>query len=255
MMKTDKTNESLSLDGSRKYKQIIEIMIEKIVSGQWMADFVIPSERELAETFGVNRITVRKAIAHLKQRGYLHSAAKQGTYVLPPRSHDSHLLYSFSDDIKRNGGKPGQMVLEFNHVPVSELIRTNLQIPLSTQSILKIKRIRFSDTTPMGIQTSYVKLKPGQEITQQELEKVGSLYDLLEQKYGIEMVEAYESIGARLPSASERQHLEIAADEVVLTSSRITYSSERVPVEHVEMVYPTSRYVYQIKVSKDTFEY
>ncbi|MEO3739525.1 GntR family transcriptional regulator [Kosakonia sp. WA-90] len=254
-MKNEKQTENLSADGQSKYKQIIDIMIEKIVSGQWAAEYVIPSERELAEVFGVNRITVRKAIAHLKQRGYLHSAAKQGNYVLPPRSHDSHLLYSFSDDIKRNGGCPGQAVLEFGHVPVSEVIRTNLQMPLSTQTVLKIKRIRFSDTTPMGIQTSYLKLKPGQEIEQKELEERGSLYHLLEEKYGIEMVEAYESIGARLPSVAERQHLEIGSNEVVLTSSRITYASDRKPIEYVEMIYPTSRYVYQLKVSKDTFEY
>ncbi|MGY5956025.1 GntR family transcriptional regulator [Kosakonia sp. BK9b] len=254
-MKNEKLSENLNLEGQSKYKQIIDIMIEKIVSGQWAAEFVIPSERELAEGFGVNRITVRKAIAHLKQRGYLHSAAKQGNYVLPPRSHDSHLLYSFSDDIKRNGGKPGQTVLEFSYVPVSEVTRTNLQMPLTMQTVLKIKRIRFSDTTPMGIQTSYLKLKPEQKIDRQELEDRGSLYHLLEEKYGIEMVEAYESIGARLPSAAERQHLEIGSDEVVLTTSRITYASDRKPIEYVETIYPTSRYVYQLKVSKDTFEY
>ncbi|HAT2830519.1 TPA: GntR family transcriptional regulator [Klebsiella oxytoca] len=240
---------------SSKYKQIIEKMREKITSGEWVPDFVIPSERELAEKYGVNRITIRKAISHLKQQGYLHSEAKRGNYVLPQRSHDSHMLYSFSDDTKRRGGIPGQKILEFGFVPVSELIRNHLQLPLSYQSILRIKRIRLSDTTPMGIQTSYLKLNPDQVISLQELEQAGSLYTLLEDKLGIRMMEAYESIGARLPSPSERQFLETGIDEVVLTSSRITYSNERKPVEYVEMVYPTSRYVYRMKVSRDTSNY
>lgn len=248
-------NDILLPKKTSKYKDIIESMRKKMTSGEWAQDFIIPSERELAEHYGVNRITIRKAIANLKQQGYLHSEAKRGNYVLPPRSHDSNMLYSFSDDTRRLGGVPGQKILEFGFVPVSEFIRSNLQLPLSYQSILRIKRVRLSDTTPMGIQTSYLKLKPEQFITQQELEDAGSLYMLLEEKLNIHMMEAYESIGARLPSPVERQYLEIGIEEVVLTSSRITYSSDRKPVEYVEMIYPTSRYVYRMKVNRDTFNY
>nr|WP_241391558.1 GntR family transcriptional regulator [Yersinia frederiksenii]ULG19851.1 GntR family transcriptional regulator [Yersinia frederiksenii] len=247
--------DTLLTDNSSKYKRIIEKMREKITSGRWVVDSVIPSERELAETYGVNRITVRKAIAHLKQRGYLHSEAKRGNYVSPQGSHDSQRLYSFSEDMKLRGGTSGQQILEFGLVPVSEFIRTNLQLPLSWSSILRIKRVRLSDTTPMGIQTSYLALTSDRGINQQELERAGSLYNLLEEKLDIRMMEAYESIGARLPSALEKQYLEIGNDEVVLTSSRVTYSSERIPVEYVEMVYPTSRFTYRMKVSRDTFDY
>lgn len=249
------TDDTMPTSTSNKYKQIIEDMLGKISAGDWLPDFVIPSERELAETYGVNRITIRKAITYLKQHGYLHSEAKRGNYVLPPRSHNSHMLYSFSDDTRRRGGNPGQKILEFGFVPLSEFIRSNLQLPLSCKKILKIKRIRLSDTTPMGIQTSYLALNADQVITQEELEATGSLYTLLEEKFGIRMAEAYESIGARLPSPSERQFLEIGNDEVLLTSTRITYSNERKPAEHVEMVYPTSRFVYRMKISRDTFNY
>lgn len=249
------TDEVMQTSASSKYKQIIEDMMGKIKSGNWLPDFVIPSERELAESYSVNRITIRKAITYLKQQGYLHSEAKRGNYVLPLRSHDSNMLYSFSDDMKRRGGTPGQKILEFGYVPLSEFIRSNLQLPLTVKNVLRIKRLRFSDTTPMGIHTSYLALNTEQKITQEELEEAGSLYALLEKKFGIRMLEAYESIGARLPSSSERQYLEIGSDEAVLTSTRITYSSERKPAEYVEMIYPTSRFVYRMKISRDTFNY
>lgn len=249
------TDDAMQTSTSNKYKQIIEDMLGKIKSGNWLPDFVIPSERELAETYGVNRITIRKAITYLKQQGYLHSEAKRGNYVLPPRSHDSNMLYSFSDDTKRRGGVPGQKILEFGYVPLSEFIRSNLQLPLTCKTVLRIKRLRLSDTTPMGIQVSYLALNTDQTIAQEELEDAGSLYTLLEEKFGIRMLEAYESVGARLPSPSERQYLEIGNDEVVLTSTRITYSSERKPAEYVEMIYPTSRFVYRMKISRDTFNY
>ncbi|HDZ1004100.1 TPA: GntR family transcriptional regulator [Klebsiella variicola] len=249
-------------DGSRpaesqsKYGQIVEVIKQKILSGEWATNFVIPSERELAERFGVNRVTVRRAISMLKQQGYLYSSeSKRGTTVLPPASYDAHMLYSFSDDMKRLGGTPGQKILEFGLVPVSEQIRNTLQLPLSQQKILRIKRIRLFDTTPMGIHTSYLALKKDQFFSQEDLESVGSLYLLLEKMFGIIMTEAHEAVGARMPSPKERQFLETGVDEVLLTSSRVTYSTERKPVEYVEMLYPASRYVYRLKVSRDTFSY
>lgn len=238
-----------------KYKEIAEVMRINIITSQWSVYDSIPSERELAEFFEVNRITVRKAITHLRQRGYLRSEAKKGNVVLPARCHDAQMFYSFSDDIKKSGGMPGQKILEFGHSPISDLLRDNLSIPLSVSTILKVKRIRYSDTTPIGIQTTYIRLDANQEINSDDLEKEGSLYSLLEKKFGIKMIEAYESVGARLPSLQEKQFLELGHDDVVLTGTRITYSQNMIPIEYVEMVYAASRYSYKMKVNSETYEY
>lgn len=79
--------------------------------------------KELSEYYLSSRTTIRKAIESLKQRGYLHSVHGQGTFVLPSRSRENHLLHSFTDDIKARGGIPAQNILEIGYVPVSDVIR------------------------------------------------------------------------------------------------------------------------------------
>ncbi len=236
-----------------KYRDIFQQIKEKIDSQQWLENQVIPTERELAELYQTSRTTIRKAVEYLKQRGYLHSEHGRGTFVLPAKSRESHSLHSFSDDILARGGKPEQTVLEIGLVPLNEVMRTNLALPLSTRQVFHLKRLRFSNTTPMGIQTSYLPLPANAQISEAELLAAGSLYALLSEKYQMVPLEAYESIGARQPSPSEARLLELGQGDVVLTSSRITLSRERKPMEYVEMVYPANRYSYKIKVTKDSF--
>ena len=91
----------------------------------------------------------------------------------------NHLLHSFTDDIKARGGIPAQNILEIGYVPVSDVIRKNLdRYPYPNRFC--IKRVRYMGSTP-GIQTSWLALNDRQEITQEDLLATGSLYILLEE--------------------------------------------------------------------------
>ena len=54
---------------------------ELVTNGTWVADQKIPSESELADTFGVNRLTVRIALQRLNALGILNTRVGDGTYV------------------------------------------------------------------------------------------------------------------------------------------------------------------------------
>lgn len=239
-----------------KYLTLYEVIKKKIDDQEWMDNQEIPTERELAELYQSSRTTVRKAIGYLRQKGYVHSEHGRGTFVLPERSRRAqHSLHSFTDDIRSRGGKAGQEILEMGFIKLNEMIRNSLELPINQKKIFRIKRLRFSDTTPMGIQTAYLPLKEVQAFSEEELIKYGSLYTLLSQKINIVPLEAYESISARLPSPMESRLLELSTGDVVLSCTRVTLSTERKPMEYVEMIYPANRYSYEIKITKDSFNH
>lgn len=236
-----------------KHREMFEKMKKRIDSGEWQENKAIPTERELADFFSCSRTTLRKAIESLKQRGYLHSVHGQGTFVLPARSRENHLLHSFTDDVSARGGKIAQKILEIGFIPVSEVIRKNLGLDFNVEFVFFIKRIRYVGTTPLGVQSSWLALGIDQVFSEDDLLAKGSLYALLEDEFGIKLLEATEVISARLPSPNERAWLELGADDVVLNSTRVTLSVERNPVEYVEMVYAASRYSYKTRITKDSF--
>lgn len=53
------------------YIQIQDIIIKKIEERTFLPGEMIPSERKMAETYGVNRMTVKRAIGKLVEDGYL----------------------------------------------------------------------------------------------------------------------------------------------------------------------------------------
>lgn len=61
--------------------EVSKIIKDKIKTGEWAEDSRIPSENEMAEAFGVNRLTVRNALQKLNAMGIVETRAGEGTFV------------------------------------------------------------------------------------------------------------------------------------------------------------------------------
>jgi transposase len=72
-----------------EYIKVAEIMRERIVSGDWEPNRKILSRGDLAKIFDVREQTIREAVAHLRQRGYLLTLPNKGTYVRPRQDWES----------------------------------------------------------------------------------------------------------------------------------------------------------------------
>jgi GntR family transcriptional regulator, regulator for abcA and norABC len=75
------------------YLQIVNTMRDKITYGEWSIGSKIPTQRVLAEQFGVNRSTIITAIEILKAERLLESKTGSGVYVI---NNEHSLLNSFS---------------------------------------------------------------------------------------------------------------------------------------------------------------
>jgi DNA-binding GntR family transcriptional regulator len=67
------------------YVQVADILRARIESGQLLPDRPVPSESQLQQEFGVARGTARKAIAVLREQGFVVTVKGRGSYVHPAR--------------------------------------------------------------------------------------------------------------------------------------------------------------------------
>ena len=65
------------------YRQVADILAERIRSGVLTAGRVLPSEVQIMSEFGVARLTARKAVALLREWGLVHTVPGKGTYAGP----------------------------------------------------------------------------------------------------------------------------------------------------------------------------
>ncbi|WP_234121811.1 aminotransferase-like domain-containing protein [Clostridium hydrogenum] len=64
------------------YRQIVNYVKSKIASGEWNVGLRLPSQREMAKIFDVNRSTVVEAMEELKADGLIAAKSKGGTVII-----------------------------------------------------------------------------------------------------------------------------------------------------------------------------
>jgi DNA-binding GntR family transcriptional regulator len=65
--------------------QVARDLAEEIRSGRIRPDSRLPSEAELAQQYGVARVTVRRAVAKLRDEGMLVTVHGRGTFTVPAK--------------------------------------------------------------------------------------------------------------------------------------------------------------------------
>lgn len=64
------------------YRQLAQIITDKITSGEYPREMRLPSESELMDEYELGRSTVRRAVAYLREQGLVETVPTRGTYVL-----------------------------------------------------------------------------------------------------------------------------------------------------------------------------
>jgi GntR family transcriptional repressor for pyruvate dehydrogenase complex len=67
-------------------REIVDAISQLIVKGIWKPGDLIPSEKELAEHFGVGRSTIREAMQSMVIMGVVEIRRGEGTYICEPSS-------------------------------------------------------------------------------------------------------------------------------------------------------------------------
>jgi len=234
-----------------KYHQLANILRQQIDNGDFNPHDAIPSERLLEQHYKLSRPTIRQAIDLLSRQGYLYRVHGKGTFVSPPKLQKGMLeLTSFSEDMRNRGLEPGQKILEFGYVKPSSKVRRHLEITDDEKKVLRIKRLRYGDGETMGLQDSFLTLDSSQVITRKEIEERGSIYVILQEKFGIYPTEADETIEVTLATSEEAELLKVAEGSPLLLNERTLWSQDRKAIEFVRILYRGDRYKYFVRLTR-----
>ena len=237
-------------DVTPKYFQLASILRQQIEEGVWEPRTPIPSERQLEIQYNVSRTTIRQAIDYLERQGYLYREHGRGTFVSPQKLQKGmQELTSFSEDLIRRGIQPGQIIRSVKFTPPPENVARRLESP-PNQEVLMVDRIRIGDGTPIGLQISYLALNQDQIITLEDLERLGSLYRILQEKFNIIPTEADEILEVCLATPEESALLQIKPGSPLLLNERLTYNQYRQPIEFVKILYRGDRYRYVTRLTR-----
>ena len=233
------------------YHQLYVHLRTRILGGEWQTGELFPRDADLEETYGVSRITVRKAVDMLVNENFVVRQRGRGTFVSNPGLQaDVDNLFSFRDEMKRRGLKPGSKVLGTNYHPVSAHTAEQLGIAVGTE-LAELSRLQLGDGEPQCVEKTYLVHRYCQGILENHDFVKASLAEVLEKAYHIRLTRAVQTVSALIPAKSIADALELRRNQPVLFVERISYSQADIPIDYRRIYYRADRYALRQEVHKD----
>ncbi len=208
------------------YIQIKDYIRHNIENGVFGIDQKFPSERQLAAQFGVNRLTVSKAINELAQDGLVYSRVGKGTFVASAKIDQTlHTLTSFTEDMVSCHKTASSRVLYADVKPANEDVAKALSIFPGTEVVV-LHRVRMADGQAIALGKSCVIHALCPRIVESHDFSQESLYRVLSEKYHIQMAYAYQTIEAQFPSPDILDTLEADSSTPILYAFFLTQHSQ-----------------------------
>jgi GntR family transcriptional regulator len=235
------------------YLQIARAIKEVLRAGHMPPGTPLPPERALCEQFGVSRMTMRQANHVLEREGLIERHPGRGTFVALHRFlKREYELRSFSEDISARGARPCSTVHSFRTIHPDLASAEFFGLPRS-ESLYEIQRVRFSDDTPIAFDTAELPCFLCRGLDHFNLAD-HSLYQILEEHYGIQFGHSLQEISAARPSRLHLRLLHMPASAAVLVVKRKTYTTNNTPIELSTTTYRGDLYtasVVAVRTRKD----
>lgn len=225
------------------YTQLEEILTELIENGTYPQGSRFPTEEELSDQFHVSRVTIRKALQPLAEKGILERKARKGTYVAQKKlTRTLTNVMSFSEMCKAQGLKPGARTLRIDLVPPSREDSELLQLKPESQLLL-LERLRYADERPITIER--LKFPESFFFLMEEDLTNTSLYDILS-KHHIYPMASSKELDIVAASYKESKYLNIARNHPLLRIISLVKTADHLPLHLSEQLCNMDRFKFYV---------
>lgn len=217
------------------YIQLKESIKKKIELEEYKPGMQIPSERELANLYGINRMTAKHAINSLVEDGYLVRMHGSGTYVSKDPLGKGKVeageesLSGLASTIRFIGKSSIDKVIRLrvcDDEKIKEIFSNG------EEKFYELERIRYADEETVCLQFAYLPFHEFMDMDRIDFSKV-SLYDYMEMK-GTMPIKFSKKLTAVKVSGKIASYLELEKDSYVFLMEYFGYSVKNQLVEYTK---------------------
>ena len=195
----------------------------------------LPSERQLAEEFGVQRGTVRCALEILLKKGTIVKIPRRGHFVAQKRVEIGlNNLHAIKRELESIGRNSRNLLLIYETVSIDKRLAEILQMPEGTLCY-HILRIRYDSEKPMSLERSYLIADYVPNLRREDVTS-RSPASIMRQKYGIILTDAYQRITQVYADDMESELLRINKEEPLIKYEGMMHDRKGRLIEYFDNV-------------------
>ncbi|GAB4087015.1 GntR family transcriptional regulator [Myceligenerans cantabricum] len=225
----------------------------QILTGKLKQDDKLPPERELTDTYGVSRNTVREALAILVGDGLIRAQRPHGYFVRGRR----HMQYrpqsdltvrpedapkdTFLTELAEAGREPTQTI-DVAIVQPSDEVAKRLELTEGDHAVVR-RRVRYLEGEPFMTNDSYFPLSIAQDTEVMSPEDIARGANRALADAGHVQVRATDEFTIRMPRPDEQHRLELAPGTPIACQFTTGYDRDGKPLRVAVTVLPGDRHV------------
>ncbi len=244
MTKTNVTSDS-HLSGVAIWRRIADAIRLDIVGGKLARGDKLAGEMELAERFGANRHTVRRALQALAAEGVIRTEQGRGSFVDSAKrlSYRIGKRTRFSEGLAGQAGELRRQVLGVKLENASGNVAAALGL-VNGAKVTRLDTVALADGRPVSRATSWIGYRDFPDFAER-LGESGSTTAAFAALGVVDYVRASTRISARHADAEETALLKLAPGAILLVSEGvdadvagrpILYGLSRFPADLMELV-------------------
>ena len=232
--------------GDHRYIQVARALRKEIVDGVYPVGSQLPTEHELCQRFSVSRYTVREALRRLREDNLISSRPRAGTMVVPRPSSHAYVqdVVSINDLLAfATGARFAIESIAMVTIDAELAARTGLPLGEEWLAVVGVRRTEDpgDPATPI-CRTEYYINRSFAAVGRMLGNHTGPIFPLLEDLFGISIVEVHQEIAAAQISPDLAEVLAVEPGTPALQMQR-TYTTSDSEVAQVTVnTHPASRF-------------
>jgi GntR family transcriptional regulator len=226
------------------YQEVKRRIFDVVRRGDWKPGDAIPSEKRLAERFGVSIGTLRKAVDELVSENLLVRRQGRGTFVTT--HNESRYIYSFFHVLRHDGHKepPEVQLVSFDRVKADAYAASMLGVEVGA-SLFRIVNLLKLGGMPVDVDEIHLPASLFRGLTEKRArERKITLYQLYQVDFGVTVLRTEERMRAVKADATTAALLAVARGDPLLKVIRRALSFNDMPVELRFSYISTARHEY-----------
>ncbi len=237
------------------YEKTIAFVLQYIDEQKLREGDQLPTEAQLSALAGVSLVTVRRALSELAAQAVVRREQGRGTFVARPR---------VKAETTKIGGLRNGLHLDARSKLQTRVLSCTARgctaeeakcLSLSPgASVWEVSRLRLLNKRPMIWELSIIPKILAPDLGGY-LSAPGkrSLYDLLDEVYGLKEAREEQTLVSRPALAREHELLELMSFEWVVEVSGVSFSARHQPIDAFTMVFVAKAFAFRLETAPSFF--